>query len=45
MFLGPHRKKTVKISLYNEECNNIFELVGLPGINEEVVEALKGVLR
>ena len=31
---------------YEEECNNIFELVGSPRIDQEKVEtALKGILK
>ena len=43
--LGPNRKKDVKIRYDEEECKNSFALVGSPIIDEEEVEASKGVLR
>ena len=30
---------------YEEECNNIYALVGSPRINQEEVEALKGIFK
>ena len=41
----PKGKKTVKIRYGEEECNNIFVLVGSPRIDQEEVEVLKGILR
>ena len=38
------RKKVVKMR-FKEEYNNIFELVGLPKIDQQKVEALKGILK
>ena len=42
MSSGPRLKKAAKIS-YKEECNNIIASVGSPGIDQEEVEALKGI--
>ena len=41
---APQENEIVKIS-YEEECNNLFAMVGSPRIDEEEVEALKGILR
>ena len=42
---GPYRKKAVKITHDEEECNNSFALVGSHILDQEEVEALKGILR
>ena len=44
-FSGLHRKKTVKIICIINNVTIFLELVGSPRIYQEVVEALKGVLR
>ena len=44
MILSLQVKKCVKIK-HEEECNNIFVLVGASSIDQAKIETLKGILR